>query len=657
VSEADGPRQVVAGPSAMLQFRGDATHAGEEIDFKDVAYWAFRRHVLLAGLLLIAVQLAWKWQFLSHMYFRQDDFYNLDLAIKSPLSWHFLTFNTAGNIVIGTQLITWILARVSLYDWGLASAVVLVLVAAASLAALRLMRTLFGDRPAILIPLSVYVLIPLTLPGLGWWSAALESVPLQLAIFMALNAHVWYVRTRRARHLVAAAAWVVFGLAFFEKALVLPLLLFLVTAAYIGGGSWLAGARLALARFWRAWLVYAILVAVGAVLLVASLRTSTIHPHAPASARSVLTFVWGLVHETVVPGMLGGPWRWLPVDGAYALASPPAQLAWAALIAVVLIIGASIVRRKTAWRSWAILAVWLIVADMLPVIIGRLNYLPAVTFGMETRYVADAAPVIAICLGLAFLPLAQRGNEATTPARHHRQSFADAVWKPATALLGIFVLGSIWSAISYERHSSGHFAAAYIANARRAIAAAPRGSVVLDWPVPAVVVSGLFGRYDEASTVIGDMERGKLAGKLRWIKAHPAGTVDGLLIFGTDGRLHQAQLSGVASARRSSKQGCWPERGGGVVVRFATPTSTLAWELRIGYIWGPQGMGHITVQYGHSIRQLEVRHGLHSAYMPVSGTAKSIKISGLGSSRICVGDVQAGALVPDPFGPTLPATP
>src|SRR5215471_1908059 len=283
-------------------------HDGEGIDIQNAVARVYKHRVLVAGLLLIAVQLAWKWQFLSHMYFTQDDFYNLDLAVKSPLSWHYLTFVGIGHLMIGLRLAAWALARVSLYDWGLASAVVLVLVAAASLAALRLMRTLFGDRPAILIPLSVYVLIPLTLPGLGWWSAALESVPLQLAIFMALNAHVWYVRTGRARHLVAAAAWVVFGLAFFEKALVLPLLLFLVTAAYTGGGSWLAGAGLALARVWRAWLVYAILITVGAVLLVTSLRTSTIHPHAPASARSVLTFAWGLVHETVVPGMLGGPW-------------------------------------------------------------------------------------------------------------------------------------------------------------------------------------------------------------------------------------------------------------------------------------------------------------------------------------------------------------
>ena len=132
------------------------------------------------------------------------------------------------------------LARVSLYDSGLAASVVFVLMACASVAALRVLRTLFGERRVILVPLVVYLLTPLTVPGLGWWSAAMESVPLQLAIFMALNAHMWYVRTGRARHLAVAVAWVGFGLLFFEKALVLPVLLFAVTAAFfrVTGRGW-----------------------------------------------------------------------------------------------------------------------------------------------------------------------------------------------------------------------------------------------------------------------------------------------------------------------------------------------------------------------------------------------------------------------------------
>ena len=609
--------------------------------------------MLLFGLALIVAQLAWRAIFLSHMYFRQDDFYNLDLAIKSPLNWHFLTFNTAGNVVVGTQLITWIIARVSLYDWGLASAVILVLLACANLAALRLMRTLFGNRPMILIPLAVYLLIPITMPGFGWWSAALESLPLQLAIFMSLNAHVRYVRTGRARHLAVSAAWVCFGLAFFEKTLILPLLLFGVTAAFFSGESSLRGAvRQTLMRFWRAWVVYAIIVVAGLVFVAISLRTSTIHPQVPASAMAVLRYSWALLRDTLIPGMLGGPWWWLPLgDGSYALSSPPALLAWLAIIAVAVIIGASVLRRKIAWRSWAILAGWVAAADMLPVAIGRLNYLPAITFGMETRYVADAAPVIAICIGLAFWPLAERRPRATPVKRSLVELYADFRWRTAAALVVAFVAGSLWSNQIYAHDTTGQPAASYIANAKQAVQLAPRGSLVLDWPVPPGVESGLFGRYHYASTVIGDLEQGKLAGRLRWLRSHPVGTIDKLLIFGDDGRLYPATILGTSSVTRTAQQGCWPERHGRIIVRFASRTSPLAWELRVGYIWGSRSPGTITVRYGRTLHLLRVRHGLHSAYLPVKGSATHLIVSRFGTSPICVGDAQAGTIGPDLFKP------
>jgi hypothetical protein len=655
VSETEEPRDRLVSPANTLIWgQAPAADAPAASDVRAVS--ARRNWTLLAGLVLIAIQLAWKAHFLSNMYFRQDDFYNLDLAIQSPLNWHYLTFNTAGNVVVGTQLITWILARISLYDWGLAAAVVLVLLACASLAALRLMRTLFGDRPAALIPLAVYLLIPITLPGLGWWSAALESLPLQLAIFMSLNAHVWYVRTGRIRHLVVAALWVCFGLAFFEKALILPVLLFGVTAAFFSSeSSFLAGARQVLVRFRHAWLVYAAAAAAGAVLLAISLRTSTIHPQSPASVKAVITYAGALMRDTLIPGMLGGPWKWFPLaDGSYALAAPPAPIAWLAIIAMVLIVGTSVLRRKTAWRPWAILAVWVAAADIVPVAIGRLNYLPAVTFGMETRYVADAAPVIAICFGLAFWPLAERRNRRETVKRRPDQLFADPGWRAAAALLAVFVLGSVWSAHAYAKATSGHLAARYVANAERALKLAPRGSKVMNWPVPIEVESALFGRYRQASTLIGDMERGKLAGKLRWIRSHPTGTIDKLLIFGNDGRLYPAMMFGVKSVPRTAKQGCWPRKNGQIIVRFASRTSIWAWELRIGYIWASRSPGTITIRYGHTRQSLVLRYGLHSAYLPITGSVTQLVVSGVAGAPICIGDAEAGSIGPNPFGPIIP---
>jgi hypothetical protein len=633
--------------------------AGDEgADIQALLTWLQRNQVVLGGLVLIAAQLAWKAHVLGHLFFTQDDYYNLDLAIQSPFTWHYLTFVGVGHLMVGERAIAWLLARVSLYDWSLASGVLLALQACASLAALRLLRTLFGNRPVILIPLAVYVLTPLTIADLGWLSAALESVPLQLAIFMAVNAHVCYIRSGRARHLVAAAFWVTFGLAFFEKALVLPLLLFAITAAFFASDtSLLVGVWRALRRYWRAWLVYAALMASYAVLLAVSLRTSASQQQ-PASIDAALRFAWSLVKQVLIPGAVGGPWKWYPIfGGSYSLAAPPAMLIWLAAGVTALVVGLSISRRRFAWRAWAILAGWVALADILPLVIGGRISGPILGIrALETHYLADAAPVLAIAVGLALLPL--RGGredlpEAPTAGKY--RSAADHAWRlVAPVLVGVFVLGSIWSVQAYENVTTGLPAARYIANAQKALRLVPRGAPVLSTVGPTSMVNWGFGKYQYTSTLIGDMARGKLANKVRWI-SHPDGTIDGLLLFGSDGRLYPAMIFGASSVPRTAQQGCWPERNGRIVVSFTAPSSVDAWELRVGYIWYPTYPWQIAVHYGTTVRNITVSHGLHSAYVPVAGRSVSrITIDGLGSNAMCVGDAEAGTFVQRQAGPAIP---
>jgi hypothetical protein len=224
-----------AAAAAALTPRDDQDQYGAEFDFGATVAWVRQHFVMVGAVVIIAAELIWKGLFLSRMYFSQDDYVNLDIAVKSPFNYHYLTLIGAGHLYPGLRAITWVLARISLYNWGLDAGTALVLVALASFAALALLRTLFGDRPAILIPLGLYALTPLTVPDLGWWWCAMESLPFQLAIFMSLHAHVRYVRTSGRRHLFGAAAWLVIGFLFFEKAIVLAPLLFAVTAAFLMG--------------------------------------------------------------------------------------------------------------------------------------------------------------------------------------------------------------------------------------------------------------------------------------------------------------------------------------------------------------------------------------------------------------------------------------
>jgi len=612
--------------------------------------WVQQHRVLAAGLVLIAADLVWRAQILSHLYFRQDDFQNLDLAFKSSLNVHFLTFIGSGDFMMGHRFLDWLVSRSALYNWSLAATIALVLFGATALAALRLLRTLFGEHPAILIALAVYVLSPLTVPSFGWWSSAAEEVPLQLALFMAMNAHVRYVRGQRNRDLAVAAGWVAFGLFFYEKGLVLPPLLYAVTAAYFSGQrSFLRGAWLALTRYRTAWLSYAALLVVYTIVLIASLRTAILQPQAPRSADAVLTFSWHLLKDDLIPGSLGGPWRWLPVSGnTYAIAATPVGLSWLAMIVAIVVVGVSVVRRKIAWRAWAIWIGWVAAADMLPVAIRRLNDLSPVLYALETRYVADAVAVLVICLCLAFLPLVPE-NRATVPDISWAWRFdrGDIGWRRfASGVLAVFVIGSVLSTRSYESHVSGQSVASYIANARTALRLAPRTAVIIDTPVPADVLIGPV-HPALASTVIGDV----VSRRVRWISA-PAGTIDGLRVFGPDGRLYLAGIRGGASPWGHP---CFAKQGGRIAVNFWTASPGYSTVLRIGYLWYSKEHGTAVVHYGKSRHVMALEPGLHSGYLKVSGSAHGIVVNHIIGGGLCIGAASAGFIVPDLKAPALPA--
>src|SRR5260370_34739906 len=98
-------------------------------------------------------------------------------AIESPLSGGYLFRIEAGHLDPAGFGLMWLLARISAYDWGLWGGTMLVLQTLAGLAMWRALRTIFGNRPAILAPLGVYLFTPLTLSTMSWFSAGIIPYP------------------------------------------------------------------------------------------------------------------------------------------------------------------------------------------------------------------------------------------------------------------------------------------------------------------------------------------------------------------------------------------------------------------------------------------------------------------------------------------------
>ncbi|HEV2240339.1 MAG TPA: hypothetical protein VGR98_04790, partial [Streptosporangiaceae bacterium] len=330
-----------------------------------------------------------------------------------------------------------------------------------------------------------------------------------------------------------------------------------------------------------------------------------------------------------------------------------ASLAWLSLIAAAAIVASSIWSRKRALRAWVILAAWVAAADIAPVLVGRISELGPQLTGLETRYVADATPVLAICLGLAFWPVAGRSDEA---GRRWAVAYPGQLGRTVAAgLVGAFVIGSVWSAQAFENVTSSAPDRIYIAHARIALAEAPAGTVIADVQVPQSLMLGIFGRFAYTSQVIEPMETAESAANIRWV-ASPNGTIDHLMVFADDGRLHEATVFGEASVPMAFGQRCLRVRHGRIVTRFPGLAHGNAEVLHVPYLASVTvGGEYATVSFGGDSHWFTVRQGLNDAYFTVRGTADTVTLSGPAVAGLCVGGLQVGFVVPSASGPVIPA--
>ena len=645
--------------------RGVDYYEGEEevLGWPQVTALLRRHQVTLIALALIVVQMIWKARFLHYFYFRQDDFHFTELALRYGLGWKYLTYVGSGHLHPGVLLIVWMLAKAAPYNWGAATAITLAMVLIASLACWRMLRTLIGNRLAILIPLTLYLVTPVTFPDDSWWQSAIETLPLQAALFLSVTAHVHYVRSGNFRHALMAAFWLVAGLFFFEKAIVIPVVLLAITAGFLVEGRIGESVRASLARYWRAWALYLVLVAGYLVLLLVTLHSSTVKPQ-PTSLSTSLTFSWNLMRETLVPGLFGGPWSWFQApSAAVAFAYPAAALSWIAVMLAGAIVIASVAIRTRAWRAWAILAAWIVLADIAPILLGRLATVGyAQLLSLDTRYVADAAAVSALAVALAFWPAAQPQEQAEPPVAgpRHRQPepFSNPAWRAVgLGLTGVLIIGSIWSVDKYQNVTAlqNYTGNVYLNNVKDALSDLPPGTVIYDQTMKNLVMASVYydtfrGSGSERQLVSNDgyqsvalapMESAKTKRDVRWTMSFD-GTIDRLMFFTSLGTLKPLSINGV-SAVPPGGASCARIRRGVATLRFPAPPSAGSGIVRIGYLAGPPGANQtVKFSYGSSSYTFAPERGLHSAYFSVQGSATRVSVTVPAGLGFCLGAAKAG---------------
>jgi hypothetical protein len=617
------------------------------------AAWLGRKRVTLSALLLIAAQIGLNSYVLNRGFFQQDDFIIGGLAAQ-PFSLHLLFQNYGGHLMPGVFALAFGPVHAGGYDWGLWAGSLVLLQALAGLALLRALRTLCGDRMVLLIPLGVFLFTPMALADLSWWAVGSQSVPIQLALAMAVDQHVRYVRTGRIRNAVFAALWVLFGLAFFEKAVGIPLLLFALTSAYLIPEAWPQAMLTTLRRHWIAWATYGGIVVAEIVAYALSLASSPGQVRVPV-ASSAVTFSWHLLVNTFVPAALGGPWHWAPPFGTsgswtlYAVASPPPELLGMSWILAALVVIVSLWYRRRAWPAWTILLGWLVVVDIFPILLGRLG-----TFGTlladQTIYVADAAPVLAICLAIAYLPVRgeQDAYRTTLPPARPRTVAVCAV---AVA----FIASSVASAIAYRSELHPQNSRSYLATASAALARVAPDTVIYPTQLPAPMALPLFGPLSQVQNALAPLADQVPGQRFRWTSS-PSGVVKHFMIFDEQGRLRPATVQGPRSYPFGRPKDCLLTAGG-MVLPLTANVYALPLLMQIGY-YAAQPVTLSVAFGGHQSQVTLPASPLAYAYLPVQGPGNAVVISPVTPDpKVCLGTITVGNVQASAAGTPVPAFP
>lgn len=594
--------------------------------------------VTVGALILIAVQLGLRaWVGLGG-YFSLDDYvFYTRAAEQSLLSADYLLEPYNAHLMPGAMVWVWLTTRAAPLAFGPAIAVSLVLQLAIDLAMWLLLRRLFGARPAILLPYAVFLFTTLTLPGLVWWAAALNQLPQQLCTLLAVLAQLRYARTRHWIDALLGVGAVAVGLAFSEKtALAIPLV-FAFTWLFLVGGRPLGALWPTARRYWVAWTGYAVL-GVGYAVGYATAVDGPVRGDVTWGEGVDLVDV--VVRRSLLPGLVGGPWRWEPIGWVDSLADPHPLAQTLAFALVVTVVGATIWRRRGAARAWGLAAGYLGVGVGL-LLFTRVQDTGVVAVGAEYRYLTDAGLVVALALGLATLPVVASVREGTPTILRRRDRSTGSTFRlpidrrplAMAAVVGL-VASSGYSLATYRERWADNPARSYFANARADLDRAGPGLVLYDGPVPSGVVWRLLWPATLPSRLLPPT--GAEFAVLRTGQSTPE-----LHDLDADGRLRPSAVSGIAAVAGPTPGCGWRVDFGGVTVPL--DSEAFAWDWIVQLRYTASAAGDLELAAGDTEAEVPITEGDGTVYVAVTGAVSSVRMATTGPSvELCTDDLTVG---------------
>ena len=588
--------------------------------------------VLGAAVLLVAAQTAFRGWALYGSWFFTDDYRLMLDAQGEALSPSYLLTPFDSQFMPLGRLAVWVVTHSGTTSWALAATMTLVVQLLASAACVWMLVSLFGSRPAILVPLTIYLTSALTLPGFMWWAAALNQLPMQLAFFLAVGAWVRYLRRPRPRLLVATLASLALGLASYPKAvLIVPVLVWLLLAYVVQGGA-VARVRQGLRAYPLAAVLGASMAFGYAVFYLLAVPQPFEESGTSDGVARAAEVADAMLATSLPTGALGGPWTWLDTSPPIVLAQPPGwtvPLAWTLIVLGAVYLA---LRRTRTGRGWALLAGYALAAyGLLATSRGQLFGSLA---GLEYRYLTDVLPVLVLVVGLVGLEL--RGAPGSSARREEDLVRVGVDPRAALALLVVVALGGVASSWGYVRYWHEENAGrGYVRTLQSELAAS--GPVDLaDQIMPAEVMPDYTQPRNTTAVFVP-----LVASQARFPQVS-----DDLRVIDDTGRVVPASITPGPRSRPGPDAGCgWKVTAARTRVPLDSEAFDFGWWVRVGYLSGTGGT--VEVRIAGTTREVPVRRGLNSVYVYVTAEFSSVVLARTsGRGAVCVDSIEVGQAAP-----------
>ena len=551
-----------------------------------------------------------------------DDFILQGQAARLGLSWELILNNHDGHVMPLTYLSVWAIEHMAGLNYGLVALSMFVAEVVYVVAALLAMRALLGKGLPGLVAAAAFLLCPIMFPGLTWWSAALTVVPFLTCALLSTVTLLRYYRSGSMASLITTFALVIVALGFFEKSLLIPVWLFLVTVlVQPSPGIW-GSLRSALLGRWRMWLAWA---AVLMVYLIGFAQVAAGRTRLPTGPGQVVELVLRAILRTIAPGLAGGPLRWSAVDFSAAYADPgPIMIVLGAVVTGFLIV-TGVRRSGVARKAWIVAGIYLML-DLTTFAIGRLGPDGSPGVVQAGRYIASSMLPISVAIGATFL-----ANRDVV--RRRKVPFTVA----GTA---IAVLASI-SVISYATIWWHNPAQTWVGSARADLAAADPAAPLLDQDVPAFILLPVTHPYNQTSWFLAP-----LSDQPGFATSTPK-----LQVLDNRGRLVPAVVDGARSL--PAPKGCYPVTAG-KPTRIPLEHALIAWAHTVKVQYTSERAGSIAVAIGEGVPvTAPITAGNGAVFVRAEGGESSISISSP-DTGVCVQQAVVGRVIPAdlPYGGT-----